>query len=399
MLVEPGTFSKSPAAWGLPADIEALAGRKAKIKLSDGHWYLDMTSSLGQNLFAYNLEFLEYMLGKGMYGTSFTLPHAIERVVADKLAAILKKNVPGWKNEQIGVRFGNAGSDVIAAAVRVARAYTGRMPILTFKNHYHGWHDMFIGRTDPAHGCYVDQNIYQAQWGRPIDTYPDDFFAAIIFEHPAEAPNRVWVRFLERYCDKNNTLLIVDEVVTGLRYGLGGISEFYGYKPDLYCMGKALANGFRLSALAGEYEIMKLFTGNSPVFWSSTPNGNALDLFACQWVLDHYNKERCGQLWKLGHMLITGLKDIGYKVFGHPVRFVLEWDDEYKQAVFIKKMYKCKILFNRPVMVNLAMTEQDIERVLIAAKNTYDEISIMNKEQLVDAAGELPRQLFREARR
>ena len=396
MLVEPGTFSKSPANWGLPDSLMATAGKGARIRLNDGFWYLDLTSSLGQNLFGYDVKFLEYVAGRVMFGSSFTLPHEYESRVAVKLASILKERVPGWKDEKIGVRFGSSGSDATLAAIRVARAFTKRMPILTFKDHYHGWGEPFIGRTEPAHGCRTDYGIYQHTWGEPLDKYPDGFFAAIIFEQPGETPSRDWVRTLKRYCAKNDTLLIADEVVTGLRYGLGGASEFFGYHPDLVCMGKALANGYRLSALVGKYVIMAMFTGNSPVFWSSTSNGNALELAACDWVLSHYTLKECEKLWRLGSKLQKGLEDLGYKTSGHPVRFVVEHKSEIHKAYFIKRMFDQTILFNRPVMPNLAMEDDDIDWVLAAALHIKEEN--LSLSELRKAAGTLPRVLFRSAR-
>lgn len=393
MLIEPGTFSKSPRAWGLPADVRAVSGRGPYVKLSDGHFYLDTTSSLGQSLFGYDIRFLEYLCSKVLFGSAFTLAHEIEYKVADKLAAMLADHVPGWKN--IGVRFGSAGSDVTSAAVRVARAYTGRMPILTFQSHYHGWHETFIGRTAPAYGCHIDQTIYQQPWGNPLNKYPDNYFAAIIFEHPSERPPRDFVRKLKQYCDQNNTLLIVDEVVTGFRYGLGGISKFYDFYPDLVCLGKALANGYRLSALAGDYEVMKLFTGDSPVFWSSTPSGNALELYACDWVLDHYGPHQVSELWRLGHKLIEGLYENDFSLYGHPVRFVFEWKNDLLEAAFIKEMFKRKILVNRPVMVNLAMTDADIDRFILEATRAKN--YLLSQPEI--AAGELPRKLFRGVKR
>lgn len=395
MLTEPGTFSKSPANWGLSSTLAATAGRGAAIRLNNDSWYLDMTSSLGQSLFAYDAGFLDYLAGWVLLGSSFTLPHELESRVAVKLASILGERVPGWNDEKIGVRFGSSGSDVTLAAIRVARAFTKRMPILTFKDHYHGWGEAFIGRVEPALGCKTDYSIYQHSWGEPIDKYPDNFFAAIIFEQPGEAPPRNWLRSLRRYCLKNDTLLIADEVVTGLRYGLGGACEFYGYHPDLVCMGKALANGYRLSALVGKWDIMQMFTGDSPVFWSSTASGNALELAACDWVLSHYGVKECGELWRLGQKLLEGLFEIGYQVNGYPVRFVIAHKSLVHQAYFIKRMFDHKILFNRPVMVNLAMTNEDINSVLEAAGRIWKEMSTLPLPQLKALAEPLPRVLFR----
>lgn len=400
MLIEPGTFSKSPASWGLSADLCVLSGRKAHIKLSDGAWYLDTTSSLGQSLFAYDTEFMEYMAGRALWGNGFTLPHELEYRAAEKLGKLLQSRVPGWsKEEAIGVRFGKTGSDVTLAAVRVARAFTNRMPILTFKNHYHGWGETFIGRTDPALGCKADHSIYQHPWGEPISKYPDNFFAAIIFEHPAEQPPVDWVRSLKRYCQKNDTLLIADEVVTGLRYSLGGVSEFYGYYPDLVCLGKSLSNGYSLSALAGKMDIMKMFAGNCPVFWSSTANGNQMDLAACNWVLDHYTVERCGEIWRLGTKLLIGLKELGYDCYGHGPRFVINHKSPIHGKYFIKRMFDHKILFNRPVMVNLAMTDEDVEKVIFAAETIKIELNTLSLDKLRVEAGTLPRQLFAGVKR
>lgn len=402
-----GTFSKSPSAWGFPPDTYIDRAKGAKVRLNDGKWYTDFCSGLGSNLIGYadpkmttHLVFwLEYGAG------SLSLPSPLERLVAEKLCNLLGRNVLGWQPEGISVRFAKTGSDVTTMAVRLARAVTDRYTVLTFKGHYHGWHDWTIRRTPPAYGIPYcpdcNGNIKEVKWSDLTDLeyhknlcYDD--IAAIILEVGIDDVPPEWFARIRQVCDETGALLIVDEVVTGLRYGLGGACQRYSIRPDLVCMGKALGNGLPVSALVGRREYMDWFNRDDPVFCSSTFFGESLGLAAADYVLDHWTTENVDHLWTVGNRLMTGLRESGWDCIGHGARSLLKFDDEYKRAFFIQGMRGRGILINRPNLPTLAHTVDDARQAAQAAAEIAWELSQLEPAELArQMEPYLPRVLFK----
>lgn len=418
-LICAGTFSKDPMAWGFSPDTYIKAGRGPYILLNDDTWVLDLTSSLGQNLLGYGGDFADYVAQQVKQGIGFTLPHYLEHEAADRLVDMLGNRVPGWSPDTIGVRFGKSGSDVTTAAVRLARAVTGKDWIMTIKGHYHGWSsDAFTIRTEPAWGLPRFDDDYEPHLSRliwanvaEIDWQDKDHLstyghhiAAVIFEQPAFDSDPDWYPYLRKWCDDNGALLIADEVVTGLRYAPGGASERYGIQPDLVCMGKALGNGAAVSALVGRQEYMEWFARKDPVFWSSTTNGNANDLAAANYVLTEWQdngEKNVAKLWTLGDKLIEGCEEAfkqfdGWKIEGHGARSVFGFPDIEEQAFFIQGMRRNGILANRPNFPNLAMSGGQVNVMVAAVADVAEERAGLSRSEVEKAVeGRLPRVLFK----
>ena len=189
----------------------------------------------------------------------------LSRVTIDELelAQLLTEIIPGAEM----VKFGKNGSDATAAAIRLARAFTGRDLILRCRdNPFLGVHDWFIGSTVMNRGiprsvadltktfAYNDLD--------EIDELINCFagkVAAIILEPVGfQSPNPGYLVELKRRANDNGIVLIFDETITGFRLSIGGAQSYYGVTPDLSTFGKALANGYPLSALVGRREIMEL---------------------------------------------------------------------------------------------------------------------------------------------
>ncbi len=422
-LVYSSLFSAAPEAWGFSSDTYAKAGRGPYTLLNDDRWYWDATSSNGRNILGHGGDFADYVAQQVKQGIGFTLPHYLEHEAADRLADLLGNRVPGWSPDNIGVRFGKSGSDVTTAAVRLARAVTGREWIMTFEGHYHGWQDWTIARTEPGWGIPDDEFSRvpnsKVLWARVGDVFwwndmeaaqkiasitKNNYrIAAIIFEQPAFDPDPDWYPFLRKWCDENGALLIADEVVTGLRYAPGGASERYGIRPDLVCMGKALGNGAAVSALIGRREYMEWFARKDPVFFSSTTNGNANDLAAANFVLTEWQEngeKNVAKLWTLGDKLIDGCREAfkqvdGWKIEGHGARSVFIFPDIEEQAFFIQGMRRKGILANRPNFPNLAMSGGQVNVMVAAVADVAEERAGLSRAEVEKAVeGRLPRRLF-----
>jgi glutamate-1-semialdehyde 2,1-aminomutase len=183
------------------------------------------------------------------------------------------------------VRFGSSGSEVVQAAIRLARAATGRRVILKFEGHYHGWFDNILWSTSPGLNAAgpedepvpvagsAGQDPGAAE-GLEILTWNDlerlerrlarGDVAGVIMEAAmcnagAIRPAPGYLEGARDACTRHGSILIFDEVITGFRLAPGGAQEAFGVKPDLATFGKAIANGFPVAALAGRADLLDLF--------------------------------------------------------------------------------------------------------------------------------------------
>ena len=396
------TFSKDSTFWGHNFPVQYLTeGSGARVRANDGKWYLDWVSGLGAILLGYsNVEFNAAVALQVQRGAGFSLPSHIEYEAAEKLTTLFQKQLAHWHTVPLQVRWVKTGSDACIAALRLARAVTGKKVVLSYG--YHGWHADFISMTPPAHGIIPEVSGYMQsiQWNDfdSLMQYDDrDDIAAVIIEQPLEEPGRDWYTALRRFCDEHQALLIMDEVVTGFRYALGGATEKYDVEPDLICLGKSLGNGYPIAALVGPREYMSWFSRNDPVFVSSTNAGDAVSLMAANKFLEIWPEAgNLRHIWKIGEKLLTGLREVGWKVPGNPPRSVIIFDDDYEKAFFILEMVKRDILINRPNMPNLAHTKLNVIDTVTAARGIYTEMCEIGLSGVHERIGnKLPTVLFR----
>lgn len=379
-----------------------VQGYGAHVVGDDGKAYLDWVSALGANLLGYgNREFCERVIGQVKRGAGFSLPHVLEAQVAEKLAYILGGHVPGWSPENVGIRFGKTGTDATTMAVRLARAATGRDAVLS--SGYHGWADWSVSKTPPAHGILLGQCV----WDFPFNDLsaleallaPPAFVAAVVIEQPIIDPLPGYYAAVRRLCDGHGAVLIMDEVVTWPRFGLGGASERFGIESDIVCLGKGLGNGVAVSCIAGRRDLFDWFGHDDPVFVSSTHFGEALGLAAADAVLDLFGEEQVSRLWRIGQLLMDGLRqsfghpnDAGIDVVGHPPRSLNQFQSKAERAYFIIGMRDRGVLMNRPNLSNLAHTEADVAMTVKAAAEVMAEMRGIDVEEAM--RGRLPRVLF-----
>lgn len=397
------TFSKDPAFWGVDFEPRYIVhGDGATVLGSDGKTYLDWVSALGANLLGYNhREFVLRVQRQIGLGAGFSLPHSLEAQVGEKLAWLLGSHVPGWTPEGVGIRFGLSGTDATTMAVRLARAVTRRERVLTFQGHYHGWADWTISRV-PPHWGVVPQNVEEkasvfgnsSRLAELLETAGRPY-AAIIMEYPFVNPPKEWWPELRRLCDEHGCLLILDEVVTGFRYALGGAAEVYGIEPDIACYGKALGNGIPISFMTGRREHFDWFRRNDPVFVSSTHFGNAISMAAADAMLDIWNQDCVDHLWGIGLDLMDGLKAAGYDVIGHEPRSLIQHKTPYERAYFTIGMRDRGFLVNRPNIPNLAHASLDVMKTVVAALEVKAEMLNYGPDGLeAKMKDRLPRVLF-----
>jgi glutamate-1-semialdehyde aminotransferase len=273
----------------------------------DGNRYIDYILGLGPVILGHAdptvNEAARRQLADGM---AFSLPHPIEVRVAEALG----ERIPCAEM----VRFGKNGSDVTAAAVRVSRAFTGRDKVI--RCGYHGWQDWYIGSTSRSLGvpdavrrltlsCTYN-NL--AAMHEAFRANPGEIACVILEPATFDAPAPGYLAGIKELCARGGALLVFDEIVTGFRVAIGGVQQLTGVTPDLACFGKAMANGFPLSAIVGRADVMRWF---EKVFFSFTFGGEAVSLAACLATI-HELERRDGieTLWRNGAKLQEGTRQL-----------------------------------------------------------------------------------------
>ena len=211
-------------------------------------------------------------------GCNFTRPAPIEVACAETFLGL----VAGAEM----VKFCKDGSDATSGAVKLARAYTGRDLVAICADHpFFSVDDWFVGTTPMNAG--IPEAIQQltvsfryndiASVRTLFERHPRQIAACILEAARTDEPRDSFLHELQRLCNANGVLLILDEMITGFRWDNGGAQKVYDIVPDLSTWGKALANGFSVSALAGKREFMRLggldHTDRSRVFLLSTTHG------------------------------------------------------------------------------------------------------------------------------
>lgn len=241
----------------------------------DGNKFIDYMCALGPVTVGYNIPSVnEAVIKQVNKFASGSLQSELEVELAEKLCEV----VPCAEM----VRFVKNGGDATTAAIRLARAYTGREVVLM--SGYHGMHDWSIGASENNKGvpkavCELTKNFVYNDLKDLETKLQEDEVAAVILEPiQSNGPKEGYLEGVKELAHKYGAVLIFDEVVSGFRYALGGASEMYGVTPDLAAFGKGMANGYAISAVAGKKELLEQIEHG--VFVSTTFGGDAVSMAA-----------------------------------------------------------------------------------------------------------------------
>lgn len=392
------TFSKSRTQY--PVGISPLFMQKAKGCHTwdiDGNRYIDLVSSLASVTLGYQNPVVNSAVRKQLRkGTIFSLPGKLEYDVAEKLVDL----VPSAES----VRFGKNGSDATSAAIRIARAFTGRKIVAVCG--YHGWQDWFIGSTSRNKGVPKEISDLTKTFSfndlvslnQIFMSHPGNVAAVILEPMNSTWPIENFLSEIRRMCSENGTILVFDETITGFRFAKGGAQELFNVIPDLTTLGKGLANGFPLSAVVGKREIMGEM---SEIFFSGTFGGELLSLAAANEVLRMYQQEDIiGQLTAAGELLDeltneeivkNNLHDV-LSLSGHPTWKFLNWRDHEAatsleiKTYFMQECFKEGILVLGTHNVTTMHTKKIIKEIMSAYSKILSMIAIKLKDnQLRDS--------------
>ena len=359
----------------------------AYVKGLNNKWYLDYMCGLGPIILGYNHKRTNKAI---MSELKKGIIHSLPTLLEQELAELICEVVPCAEQ----VRFAKNGTDADLVAVRIARSYTGREHIV--KCGYHGWGDWHgVIMRDYGIPKSLKKIISEFEYNnlKSLETeLKKNKVAGVIMEAQAlTAPEPGFLEGVRELCTKYGALLIFDEVVTGFRWSLGGASEYYGVTPDLCCLGKAIANGMPLAAIAGKKEYMQEL---NHAFFSMTFGGECLSLAAAVETIKELKTKNYNHIWRLGNMLDSGIKELAKKhnlkinFAGSAPRHNLSFDvneSEFKnnqssfiykdpkgmKALFYQEMVKQGILFPNVIYISFAHTEKDIKKTLKAADKAF----------------------------
>ncbi len=260
-------------------------------------------------------EYIDYLLGQGPNFLGYAPPRVVEKVVAAQrdgviFAATHVREIEaaervldalgGWAET---MRFGSSSTEMVQAAIRMARAATGRPGVLRFNGHYHGWVDTIYSRdggpqAEPASPGQAEgalRDVLTIEWNdaqafeRAVAAHGDNL-AAVIMEpiminSGVIEPAPGYLEAVRRLCSERGIVLIFDETISGFRLAIGGAAQRYGVDPDLAIYGKAMAAGYPCAAIAGRRDLFaQVATG--AVTHAGTFNGNVIAAAAVLASLD-----------------------------------------------------------------------------------------------------------------
>ncbi len=285
----------------------------------DDRTYIDYVCGYGPVILGHGHEEVAAAVSEAAHGMQQIGGQHVGEV---ELAETLCRVVPAFER----VRLSLSGSEAVHAALRVARANTGRGLVIKFAGHYHGWLDNIFASTNrlpPTAPMSEGQpesavsDVLTIEWNdaaqlRAVFAAEGERIAALIMEpYPCNGgvipPLPGFVALARELTISAGSVLIFDEVITGFRLGLGGASERLGIVPDMAIVAKAMANGFPISAFGGRAELMELVADNRVVH-AGTFNGGGTSVAASLATIAVLEREPIHQrLTRLGSRLRDGL--------------------------------------------------------------------------------------------
>ena len=389
------TLAKGPGQYvnGVaPKYLESAKG--SRVIDVDGNEFIDLNMAIGPISLGYCYQKIDDAIKEQLdKGITFSLMHRLEY----EASALISEVVP---NAEM-VRISKSGADVCSAAIRVARAYTGREKVLCCG--YHGWHDWYITTTVRDGGIPSGtKELIETFSYNDIDDFIsklDEDIAAVILEpFIFEKPKNDFLEKIISLSEKNGTLVIFDEMWTGFRVALGGAQEFFNLKADLATFSKAVANGMPISFLTGKKEVMKLF--DEDLFFFNTFGGEALSLAATIATIKEMRETNYfDHISKLGKTLQDGFNAISNKngfeddiqCIGYPCRTMISISNTYGDPLLIKsfiqqEMIRNGILWGGFHNLSYSHSENDISDILDAYAHAMSSLRLVVDQGKLDSS-------------
>jgi glutamate-1-semialdehyde 2,1-aminomutase len=369
-------------------------GKGCRVWDTEGREFIDFRNALGPVLLGYCYPAVDEAISQQLKkGIIFGHPTTLEAEVGELLVDI----IPCAEK----VRYIKTGGEAVAAAIKLARAATGKEMIVQCG--YNGWlNSLAVGaNTLPYVKQDIPRGVPQAlsklhlalNWGDLVQTealfseYGDQIAGVVVamnYSQPQKAP--VFLRGLRSLCDKHSALLIIDEIVTGFRIAIGGLHDYCNVAVDLAVYSKGLANGMPLSAVVGKREFMD-YLETAAV--SSTFSGETLSLAAAKATLLTYkNNDVISTLNRIGDLFVSGINrlfvdaDYPLRAVGLPSCSILAHTSDLSQYTeceeihaFLRAAYQHGVSLYVCNYPNYSCTEQDISEALGRLESAIHEIA------------------------
>ncbi len=360
------------AGAGLPARMTRSAG--CRVWDEAGREYVDFVMGLGAVALGYaHPAVTRAAQAAAADGVVSALPPALEQEVADLICGVMP-----WIEQ---LRFLKTGAEAVAAAVRIARAHTGRE--LALGCGYHGWLDWCQaegtrGVPRATSADFAELPFNDAEQAAAIIRDNGARLAAVVVEPViASAPDPDWIAALERETARVGAVLILDEIKTVGRVAVGGAAERWGIRADLVVLGKAIANGFPLAVVGGRVEVMR---AAAQTWISSTLATETVSLAAARATLDVLRRDQVpAHLARVGTRLLAGFEALAERyprrirgAAGLPEMCFLQFADEETSAAVASGCARRGMLFKRTAY-NFVSLAHD-EAVVDAGLGTLDEV-------------------------
>jgi glutamate-1-semialdehyde 2,1-aminomutase len=382
------TYSKGDDQFPLLSPASITHGKGSHVWDEDGNEYIECLSGLASVSLGHAYEpVIERVAAELKKGNNFSRPSVIEREIAERFLSMVGSHDM--------IKFAKNGSVVTTAAVKLARAFTGRKLVARPAEHpFYSYDDWFIGSTDLKSGIPSDiSNLTVSFKADDLQSLKELFekhpgqIACVISE--PEKMNVLAENFLKDAIDlahKNGALWIMDEMITGYKTDFPGSMKKYNVVPDMTTWGKGIANGFSFCCLTGKKEVMELGgirnSGKEKLFLiSTTHGGETSSIAAALATMDEFRKnEVVKHNQVMGQKFIDGSKDIfkSHGLDGSVKNLQFNWhaslgyfDKEGNNSfglrtLFHQEMIKHGVLFQGIFCPNFSHTEKDVEHILSA---------------------------------
>ena len=404
-----GTFSRAATSFLQGVyPVYAKSANGAYFTDVDDNTFLDLVCSfgpisLGHNYSRVNNAIIEQLKD----GILFSLPHPVEL----DLVETISKVVP---NAEMS-KFEKSGSNAVTGAVRAARAITNR-EMIDYCGSGGVWHDWQAAMVSRDGGVpEYNKNLikifeYNDADGleQIIEDYPDQIAAIVLEPTVFTKPSKDFLERVRKIADSSNSLLILDEIVTGFRFSLGGAQKYFDIKGDLVCFGKSMGNGLPISAITGPSEFMKIF---DKIWVSSTNNMETISLAGSLATINEMKeKNTIDSCWQNGNLLMNGWNSItekygiNSKLEGYDVRMNLKcYDNNNNESLPMKCLLLQELLKKGiflaplgPVYISYSHKKDEIKNTLAKLEEVCELLSkkIKNDNFVDHLEGELPKKIW-----
>lgn len=395
------TYSRGYDQFPLCAPQILERGKDAYVYTPEGEQFLDYGMALRSVILGYANEYVnKRVIDAIMKGNNLTRPSMIELEAAEVFVDLI--------DSVEMVKFAKNGSNVTTAAVKLARAYTGRDLIARCEDHpFFSFDDWFIGSTVVDRG--IPQDIKKLtktfKYGdieslkNLFETYSNQIACVIMEPATTAHPPEGYLQEVRELCHKNGALFILDEIITGFRWHIKGAQYYYKVEPDLCTFGKAMANGFSVAALGGKKEFMKLGSieneGEERVFLLSTTHGAEMSGLAAFLATIEIMKSYpvIEHIWNYGKKLIDlinkkarefGIEEYFYAGGVECSPYYVAYDKDKKvslafKTLFMQEMVKKGVLIPW-IAISFAHNERELELTEEALEHTFKIYSLALEE-------------------